>query len=113
MRRQVGPAYMHCRETSELVHDLAKVLTTGLLPDHLDAPALPAFLFLCCGLERAPTVALQLASTRLCVPEGSRTTAYPSVPAPHAEMVSGCTEHHGDHEDPSPSTFAPGFEATS
>ena len=58
-----------------LVHRLAKVLTTGLLPDHLDAPALPAFLFLCCGLDRAPTVALQLASTRLCVPEGSLTTA--------------------------------------
>ena len=70
-----GTAYMLDRGPLSLVHRLAKVLTTGLLPAHLDAPALPAFLFLCCGLDRAPTVALQLASTRLCVPEGSLTTA--------------------------------------
>ena len=75
MQCKGGIAYMHYRETADWVHEPAKVLTTGLPPAHLDAPALPAFLFLCCGLDRAPTVALQLASTRLCVPEGSLTTA--------------------------------------
>jgi len=58
-----------------------QALTTGRLPCHLEAPAFPCFLFLCWGLDSAPTVALQVANTRLCVPEGSRTTAYPSGPA--------------------------------
>lgn len=33
--------------------------TTGRLPSHLEAPALPSFVFLCWGLDTAPTVAMQ------------------------------------------------------
>ena len=33
--------------------------TTGRRPSHLEAPALPSFVFLCWGLDTAPTVAMQ------------------------------------------------------
>lgn len=68
-----------------------QVLTTGRRPFQREAPAFPAFLFLCWGLDSAPTVALQLASTRLCVPDGSRTTAYPSGPARQADSQQSHT----------------------
>lgn len=69
--------------------------TTGRLPCQREAPAFPAFLFLCWGLDSAPTVALQLASTRRWVPDGSRTTAYPSAPARLADLLQSGSLHIG------------------
>ncbi len=55
--------------------EAVRVRTVGLRPIQREAPALPSFLFLCCGLDSAPTVALHRSSTFRCSPEGSLTVA--------------------------------------
>lgn len=72
----------HAKRKERVKMRLLWMRTVGRLPDQRAAPAFPSLRFLCCGLLSAPTVARHAASTRRCSPDGSRTVAYPSAPAP-------------------------------
>lgn len=61
---------------------IAMPLTTGLLPNHLLAPAFPSLRLRCCWLDSTPIVAVHLASTERCSPLGSLMTAYALSPDP-------------------------------
>ena len=47
---------------------IATPLTAGRRPSHRDAPAFPNFLFLCCGLDNTPIVAMHSSRTSFCSP---------------------------------------------